>query len=272
MLVVVAIIGVLIGLLLPAVQSARESARRSRCLSNLRQVGLGFHLHHDATRRLPAATAFGSSYASAFTQILPYIEETASAQQYDKTKSALENADVVKQRISLFICPSMALRRNVPDITCDEVSAPASYAVCTGTGSAWDIPHNGAFVDETEPAVRFHTISDGVSKTLLAGELDYGLANYRRSMCQSNKTGMRWGSTAWGFGYAGFSLASVFGVYNAERLINGNDEYQTFRSDHPGGCGFTMADGSTRFVEDSVERSVLQAVASRAGGESVTLP
>jgi hypothetical protein len=241
-------------------------------MSNLRQVGLGLHLYHDVKKRLPAATAFGSSYASAFTQILPYIEETAMAQQYDKTKSALENAVVVKQRISLFLCPSMVLRRDVPDPTCDEVSGPAGYAVCTGTGSAWVIPHNGAFVDETEPPVRFQSISDGLSKTLLAGELDYGLSNYRRSMCQNNKTGMRWGSTAWGFGYAGFSLASVFGVYNADRLITGNDEYQTFRSDHPGGCVFTMADGSTRFVEDSVERAVLQAVASRAGGEALPLP
>jgi hypothetical protein len=241
-------------------------------MSSLRQIGLGFTVYHDGKKRLPAATAFGSSYASAFTQILPYMEETAMARQYDKKKSAIENEAVVKQRIAIFICPSMSLRRNVPDPTCDEVSAPASYAVCTGTGSAWTIPHDGVFVDETEPAVRFQSISDGLSKTLLAGELDYGLSNYRRSMCQNNKTGMRWGSTAWGFGYAGFSLASVFGVYNADRLITGNDEYQTFRSDHPGGCVFTMVDGSTRFVEDSIDRKTLQAVGTRAGGEAVTIP
>jgi hypothetical protein len=241
-------------------------------MSNLRQVGLGFQVYHDAKRRLPAGTAFGSSYASAFTQVLPFIEETATARQYDKTKSALENEAVVRQRISLFLCPSMALRRDVPDATCDEVSAPASYAVCTGTGSAWVIPHDGAFVDETEPPVKFSMISDGLSKTFLAGELDYGLSNYRRSMCKNNKTGMRWGSTAWGFGYAGFSMASVFGVYNADKLIHGNNEYQTFRSDHPGGCVFTMADGATRFVEDSIARETLQALATRAGGEPVSLP
>jgi hypothetical protein len=254
------------------VQAARESARRSRCLSSLRQIGLGFHLHHDVRRRLPAGTAFGSSYASAFTQILPHIEETSSAEQYDKTKSAQENEAVIRQRIPLFLCPSMNLPRDVPDPTCDEHGAPASYAVCTGTGSAWNIPHDGAFVDETEAPVRFQSISDGLSKTLLVGELDYGLSNYRRTMCKSRLNGMRWGSTAWGFGYAGFSMASVFGVYNADRLINGNEEYQTFRSDHPGGCVFTMADGSTRFIAVTVERSVLQAAATRAGGETAVLP
>ena len=77
LLVVIAIIGVLVGLLLPAVQSARESARRSQCMSSLRQIGLGFTVYHDGKKRLPAATAFGSSYASAFTQILPYMEQNA---------------------------------------------------------------------------------------------------------------------------------------------------------------------------------------------------
>jgi hypothetical protein len=263
---------VLIGLLLPAVHMAREAARRSQCLNHVRQIALGFHIYHDATKRLPAATAFGSTFASAFTQLLPYLEETATAQRYDRSKSALENADVVRQRIAVFMCPSMVLRRDVPDATCDEVSAPAGYAVCTGTGSAWTIPHDGAFVDETEPAVRFRTIADGLSRTLLVGELDYGLSNFRRSTCHTNRTGARWGSTAWGFGYAGFSMASVIGVYNSDRLVNGNDEYQTFRSDHPGGCIFAMADASTRFVEESIDRAVLQAAATRSGAEPTTLP
>lgn len=50
LLVTIAIIALLIGILLPALGGARETARTARCLSNMRQMGLGWTMYADASR------------------------------------------------------------------------------------------------------------------------------------------------------------------------------------------------------------------------------
>ncbi len=90
LLVVISIIGILAGLLLPAVQMARESARKSSCTSNMRQVGLAIQGFHTAQNYLPSSgrpTAASTVRKGVYIHLLPYMELSAYAEQYDSSVS-----------------------------------------------------------------------------------------------------------------------------------------------------------------------------------------
>jgi prepilin-type N-terminal cleavage/methylation domain-containing protein/prepilin-type processing-associated H-X9-DG protein len=270
LLVVIAIIGVLVAMLLPAVSAARDAARRNGCVNNLHQMALAMHAYQAAQRCLPSASRRGLASGSAFVTLLPYLEEKALYDRYRDEFSPTEgpNADIAGTRLAVYVCPSMVIPREVPDRGCGEVAAIGSYAVSTGTEKPW-YKHTGAIIASEQGTTTIPKISakDGVSKTLLIGEFDYDLKDLLWTSC--DRLGPRYGTAAWAIGYPGMSWASTWGVFNSDRLINGTDEWITFRSDHPGGVQFAMVDGSVRFVADSVDVAVLNGLATRDGGESL---
>ncbi len=128
LLVVISILGVLVGLLLPAVQKTREAANRLRCANNLKQLGLALLSYENAFGRFPPAyvrtsdrrsgTASGIAYPDDNwnglngwawgTLILPYLEQDNLYHQLNLSLPcwAPQNAERVKTRLSLFLCPS----------------------------------------------------------------------------------------------------------------------------------------------------------------------
>jgi prepilin-type N-terminal cleavage/methylation domain-containing protein len=72
LLVVVAIIAVLVAVLLPALNSARAQAKKIQCLSQMRQIGIGFQAYTlDYHGRYPAAAQ--SHYQRWYHYLLPYM-------------------------------------------------------------------------------------------------------------------------------------------------------------------------------------------------------
>jgi len=271
LLVVVAILGILIALLLPALQVAREAARRTQCAHHLRQIALAMHQYNDTERALPNAK-FGTR-SSAFLLVLPYMEQISAYQNFDRDLlySHADNKEVINKSISVFLCPSMNLPRPVPDPApvCGENGAPGSYAVSTGTDSSWN-DHNGAIIRPEQGRTSIDKIvsQDGASQTFLLGEMNYGLSNYYWGACKPSNTS-KWGETRWAVGYPGVTWGTTVGVFNSRRLVQLYDEYETFRSDHPGGAHFAWVDASVRFLSDTIDARVLDALATRAGGEPV---
>jgi prepilin-type N-terminal cleavage/methylation domain-containing protein/prepilin-type processing-associated H-X9-DG protein len=276
LLVSIAIIGTLIALLLPAVQAAREAARDSQCRSNLHQIAIAMQQHDNSYRMLPPAGKFGAKglSASAFFQILPFMEEDTLFKAYDHSVSAddAKNKDVVSSTIPVFLCPSMVLPDNEP------VGGRSSYGVSTGSGYCRypvnpidgkpDLSnHNGVIIDRIRGKVRVADVSrqDGSSKTIVVGDLDYGLVN----AAEKSAGVINGGSTRWATAYPGVTWASMAGVFNSDRLVTGFLEWETFRSEHPGGVNFAMVDGSVRRVNDDTHPDVLKRLAERNDGQSL---
>ena len=55
MLVLFVIVALGLAVILPLIQQAREVSRRAQCISNMKRLGLAFHMHHDVQRKLPAS-------------------------------------------------------------------------------------------------------------------------------------------------------------------------------------------------------------------------
>lgn len=73
----------------------------------------------------------------------------------------------------------------------------------------------------------------------------------------------------WAFGYIGYAWGTTFHPFNKHNHTS--TPYGAFRSEHTGGASFALADGSVRFVRESISKTTYDAFGTRAGGEVATL-
>jgi prepilin-type N-terminal cleavage/methylation domain-containing protein len=276
LLVVIAIIGILVALLLPAVQFAREAGRRMQCQNNLKQIALAVHNYHDTLRTLPPGDTMGNlGGTSAFTAILPFMEESKLANLYDFSKgnSNPKNMLVVSQRLQTFLCPSANFVRQVPNPNCDANNrAPGTYAFCSGSLDPYGnlvtggTPNNGAIIFPASGTTTLGSMTDGTAFTFLAGESNWNFRDYlfTSGPCSGQARG---GFSYWSSPYPLATMFTTLGPFNPKALNGDSKRLSNFRSSHPGGVNMGNCDGSVRFWSDMVNHAVLDATATRGGNE-----
>ncbi len=293
LLVVIAIIGVMVGLLLPAVQSAREASRRMSCSNNMKNICLSLHNYHDTANKFPIGHQYrghfdgdpmsnmgGTGFGWA-TGLLPYLEQGNQFDRFDPRYPAAENTitrnlEVVQTPLAVFACPS----DNKPLQWNDGPLRSCATSSYQGAGSAYQgwsghrvgrFPHsarfNGVFGrDNRGIQVGFRDIKDGTSNTIALAEtkweMDRNLRNRSRIYAAQDIADYARG-------------ASNALMVNGQHAMNwtwdqGNPQpHRTAGSYHPGGATFAFADGSVRFIAETIHHT---ATAWRNGANAYDRP
>jgi prepilin-type N-terminal cleavage/methylation domain-containing protein len=239
---------------------------------------------------------------SALAMLTPYLENTAVYNALDLSSplysSALsvhpKNADVIKTWVPEFLCPADELRILSPDF------APTSYAACAGSGQNGGTPSETDGVFFTNSQIRAGQITDGTSKTVLFSESVLGnpqkanhdpQTEYKFSFLAPLTEDLCSGAVQWnvtdprGFAWANGEFRCA--LYNHRTPPNSTVPdcmgvtiagppqtrytpygWRTARSRHAGGVNLEFADGSLRFVSDSIDAVLWEALSTIAGGEA----
>jgi len=291
LLVVIAIIAVLIALLLPAVQAAREAARRAQCVNNLKQLGLAAANYESSYGTYPIGSHFQydpvyGCYVesqSAFVSMLGQLEQQSlfNAVNFSRNIYVAANGTVYATGLNALWCPSdpQITRTFNAYIGADQATGYqniryTSYAGCTGTWDpepafygAYTVPPNlpesvpqvstiissmnGIFCYQRSIAIS--GITDGLSNTMLFAER----SNSKLAMSsggQAEADNWFW----WADSVESDTLFTTLFPINPETKLKLTvDEYtdtyaQSASSNHPGGANFAFADGSVRFIKESI--------------------
>jgi prepilin-type N-terminal cleavage/methylation domain-containing protein/prepilin-type processing-associated H-X9-DG protein len=305
LLVVIAIIAILIALLVPAVQKVREAAARTQCVNNLKQLALAIHSYHDANKRFPpnaSQIAYGWNgdriipgqlHWSWIARVLPYIEQGPLATTYNIPNATLGQAQAgLAAQIDVLLCPSAGDSPN-PATDWANISGISmgitNYKGVSGSNwgdngaghpftTAFRIPDpslgaaaydgldtgNGMFYrSDGGRKLTMLMISDGTSNTFMIGESMHSYDQHCGGWPYPNYVNA---TCAIPLNYNDGPPGSPSAGYR-----NWPNRY-SFHSRHTGGANFALADGTARFVTDSIDINTYRALATIKGGESASLP
>ena len=301
LLVVIAIISVLVALLLPAVQQAREAARRASCKSNLKQLGLAMHNYLGTYNTFPLCGSSVPNQMSVFTYLLPELEQSNIYNQinFNVIYSDPSNALPLATKLPVLLCPSDSsdavpagwAGTNYRASQGSQIANSQPPTVVGQTNFGMPAP-DGVFVPYK--AIRIAEVRDGTSTTACFSE--HPIGDFNNSISSPTDTfrpgtypatpdeailfcaaadpanlaqqGVSNVGAPWMYSY--HSTTQYFHVAppNARSCMFPPQRISTTAmSRHTGGVHVTMCDGSTRFVNTSIDLPTWRALGSRAGGE-----
>jgi prepilin-type processing-associated H-X9-DG protein len=236
---------VLVALLLPAVQQAREAARRSQAKNNLKQIGLALHNYHETFNHFPAGTHENEKLKpekrlSWQADILPYIDQAPLYNTIDFKKAWDDeaNADVVRNQIPVYLNPSLAVAGN------------GKFGLTHFVGLA-GIGKDGPLLPVNDRKAGFF----GYDRVTRIQDVRDGTSN-AMGVCDASKDLGGWAAGG----------KSTIRPLTVKPYINGPDGLGGI---HRGGMNVLMLDGSVRFVSESINPEIMEALVTIAGGEVI---
>lgn len=245
----------------------------------------------------PVAPQYRAGTWAAF--VLPHLEQQNIYDLFDfkLDLNHPNNARATQTVISTYVCPSDSVDNPIMDRGQQSNPTPAMalwYPVCIGPthmdachfcpdpnssptnyccqghnfGSDPGLGYGmgssvGMFGRFIRPKVRFRDVTDGLSKTIMAGET-------LPAHC------IWMGAYSYNFPLSGTGTPINL-LYDFDLLGTSNAWGQWsracgYKSMHPGGANFVMGDGSVHFFTDIIDYKLYNEMGTRASGESVSLP
>jgi prepilin-type N-terminal cleavage/methylation domain-containing protein/prepilin-type processing-associated H-X9-DG protein len=253
--------------------------------------------------RTPNPPIPGQSF-SLFTALLPYVEQGNIAQVLNNVgKGTLSKSITVSMQdvpgndsqynncngpnspgatvIKTFLCPS---DNAIQQTTWVSNQVTYYFGANTYGGNAGIVSfyfdamsQDGIFFINS--AVRIGDINDGTSNTFLFGErnrIDPTYVILAQTSTFEGRSGWAWANQLGGFDYL-FAATRTRpinwlippGTSSDPGFIYQDDRCQVYGSQHTRGANFCFADGSVKFVSDSIPVKTVQALSTRGGGEVV---
>ena len=115
-----------------------------------------------------------------------------------------------------------------------------------------DLDHQGNGVFSESSSVTLDDIAEGRSSTFLLGE---------RSLTPTGNAGAIWMRSINKSG-TGDDGSAVAGICDSSAMINDFTNADAFSSSHYGGAHFVLADGSVRFINETIQAKVYESLAT----------